>query len=162
MELDNLYNDALQLLQQLISIPSFSKEEDKTANAIEGFLQSKKITANRLLNNVWCTNKYFNANRPTVLLNSHHDTVKPNKQYKRDPFKADIENGKLFGLGSNDAGGCLVALMATFIHYYGRQKLKHNLVFAGTAEEEISGRNGIEALLNSDELLKLFGEPKLP
>lgn len=163
MEIDNLYNDALQLLQQLISIPSFSKEEDKTADAIEHFLQSKNITTNRLLNNVWCTSKYFDESKPTILLNSHHDTVKPNKQYKRDPFKADIEDGKLYGLGSNDAGGCLVSLIATFIYYYQHQNLQYNLVLAATAEEEISGKNGIELLL--PQLPKIdcaiVGEPTL-
>jgi acetylornithine deacetylase len=162
MEVDNLYNNALQLLQQLISIPSFSKEEDKTADAIESFLQSKKIITKRLLNNVWCTNKYFDETKPTILLNSHHDTVKPNKQYSRDPFKADIEDGKLFGLGSNDAGGCLVSLMAAFIHFYNQQNLKYNLVFAATAEEEISGKNGIEALLNSEDFIKLSNDLKSP
>jgi len=162
MEIDNLYNDALRLLQQLISIPSFSKEEDKTAEAIEIFLQSRNIQTNTLLNNIWCINKYFDKSKPTILLNSHHDTVRPNKQYSRDPFKADIEDGKLFGLGSNDAGGCLVSLIATFIHYHQQQNLKYNLVLAATAEEEISGKNGIETLLNSPGFSKLSGDSKLP
>ena len=160
MEIDNLYNGALQLLQQLISIQSFSKEEDKTADAIEAFLQSKNITTNRLLNNVWCTNKHFDASKPSILLNSHHDTVKPNKQYTRDPFQPTIEDGKLYGLGSNDAGGCLVSLIATFIHYYHQQNLKYNLVLAATAEEEISGKNGIELLLNNEGFIKLSGDTK--
>lgn len=147
MQIEDSYNDALQLLQQLISIPSFSKEEDKTADAIEFFLQSKNIEANRFLNNVWTKNKYFDEKKPTILLNSHHDTVKPNVQYTRNPFEPTIEDGKLFGLGSNDAGGCLVSLMATFIHFYNQQNLKYNLVFAATAEEEISGKNGVELLL---------------
>ena len=163
MGIDELYSDALQLLQELISISSFSKEEDKTADAIENFLQSKNITTNRLLNNVWCTNKYFNKAKPTILLNSHHDTVKPNQQYKRDPFQPTIEDNKLFGLGSNDAGGCLVALSATFIHNYHQQNLKYNLVFAATAEEEISGKNGIELLLPQlpDIDCAIVGEPTL-
>jgi acetylornithine deacetylase len=163
MEIDNLYNDALALLQQLISIPSFSKEEHKTADAIESFLRSKNITTNRLLNNVWCVNEFFDEHKPTILLNSHHDTVKPNKQYKKDPFSADIEDGKLYGLGSNDAGGCLVALIATFVHFYHLQNLPYNLVLAATAEEEISGKNGVELLLpqlpKSD--CAIVGEPTL-
>ena len=121
MEIDNLYDDALRLLRQLISLPSFSKEEDKTAAAIEIFLQSQSIQTNRLLNNVWCVNKYFDERKPTILLNSHHDTVRPNKQYSRDPFKADIKDGKLFGLGSNDAGGCLVALFRDGAHPFARR-----------------------------------------
>ncbi len=95
MQIEELYNDALLLLQLLISTPSFSKEENKTANLIESFLQSKNIETNRLLNNIWVTSKYFDADKPTILLNSHHDTVKPNKQYTRDPFKADIEDEKI-------------------------------------------------------------------
>jgi len=163
MDIDSLYNDALQLLQQLISIPSFSKEEDKTADAIEHFLHSKNIKTNRLLNNVWCINQYFDENKPAILLNSHHDTVKPNKQYTRNPFVADIEDGKLYGLGSNDAGGCLVALMATFIYFYQQQNLSYNLLFAATAEEEISGKNGVELLLTQLPAIDsaIVGEPTL-
>src|ERR1700755_1726963 len=162
MEIDNLYTDALQLLQQLISIQSFSKGEDKTADAIEAFLQSKNIITNRLLNNVWCTNEFFDINKPSILLNSHHDTVKPNKQYTKDPFQPLIENGKLYGLGSNDAGGCLVSLITTFIHFYQQENLKYNIVLAATAEEEISGKNGVELLLTNDEFLKLSGDVELP
>lgn len=163
MQVENLYNDALQLLQQLISIPSFSKDESKTADAIEVFLKSKNIKTKKLLNNVWCINKYFDETKPNILLNSHHDTVKPNTQYTRNPFSADIENGKLYGLGSNDAGGCLVALMATFIHFYNQQNLKYNFVFAATAEEEVSGKNGIELLLPQLPNIgcAIVGEPTL-
>ncbi len=131
----------------MIAIPSFSKEEDKTASSIERFLQSGGIETNRYLNNVWAKNKYYSESKPTMLLNSHHDTVKPNKGYTLDPFFPLEKDGKLFGLGSNDAGGCLVSLIAVFIHFYEQENLKYNLVFAATAEEEISGKNGIEALL---------------
>lgn len=139
--------DAIQLLQQLIETPSFSKEEDKTAVILESVLLDKGIPINRHLNNVWAINKHFDDSKPSILLNSHHDTVKPNKGYTKDPFKAIIEDDKLFGLGSNDAGGALVSLLATFIHFYDHENLKYNLVFAASAEEEISGTNGIEALL---------------
>ena len=162
MQIEQLYSEALQLLQQLISIPSFSKQEDNTADVIENFLQSKSVVTNRLLNNVWAINKYFDEGKPTILLNSHHDTVKPNPQYTRNPLSANIEDGKLYGLGSNDAGGCLVSLIETFIHFYHQQNLKYNLVLAATAEEEISGKNGIEALLNSNEFLKLSTSLKSP
>ena len=101
----------------------------------------------RVGNNVLALNKYFDGTRPTLLLNSHHDTVKPNSNYTRDPFLPAIENGKLFGLGSNDAGGCLVSLMMTFLHFYEIADLKYNLAFAATAEEEISGQGGIEMAL---------------
>jgi len=140
------FQQALDLLQELITIPSFSKEEDKTAHAIEEFFKSNQIQPNRYLNNVWAKNKYFNAEKPTIVLNSHHDTVRPNTGYTRDPFKAEIIDGKLFGLGSNDAGGPLVALIATFLHYYDQPDLKYNLIMVITAEEEISGVNGMESI----------------
>ena len=85
-EIHILYEEAVALLRQLISIPSFSREEDKTATAIETFLQSKKIIKHCYLNNVWSVNKYYDEAKPTLLLNSHHDTVKPNKGYTLDPF----------------------------------------------------------------------------
>jgi acetylornithine deacetylase len=142
-----LQAEAITLLKQLIAIPSISKEEDRTADAIATYLGSKSILVNRLRNNVWARNLHFDANLPTILLNSHHDTVRPNKAYTLDPFQPQEKGGKLFGLGSNDAGGCLVSLIATFLHYYAQEGLSHNLVLAATAEEEISGHNGIELLL---------------
>ncbi|NDA61432.1 MAG: M20/M25/M40 family metallo-hydrolase [Chitinophagia bacterium] len=139
--------EAVALLQSLIRIPSFSKQEGETARLLESFLLSKGIQANRYLNNVWATQQNYNPALPTILLNSHHDTVKPNKAYTRDPFDGAIEDGKIYGLGSNDAGGALVSLLFTFLHFYNRTDLKYNLLFAATAEEEISGSQGIEALL---------------
>jgi len=144
---DILYHKSISLLKELIAIPSFSKEESVTADCIERFLRAEQIPANRYLNNVWATNLYFDKAKPTLLLNSHHDTVKPNKAYTLDPFTPAEVDGKLFGLGSNDAGGSLVSLLAVFLHYYAQKSLTYNLVFAATAEEEISGKNGIEALL---------------
>ena len=161
MNTELLYNDAVQLLKQLIATPSFSKEEDKTAGIIEQFFVVRNIKANRLLNNVWCVNKYFDEAKPTILLNSHHDTVKPNAQYTKDPFSPIIEGGKLFGLGSNDAGGCLVGLIATFLFFYDKENLKYNLVIAATSEEEISGKNGIESILSVLPKIEtaIVGEP---
>ncbi len=146
-DLNILQSDAIDLLKELIAIPSFSKEEDKTASVIAEFLQSKDVSIERLLNNIWAKNKYFDPNKPTILLNSHHDTVKPNKGYTIDPFSPLEKENTLFGLGSNDAGGALVSLMATFLHFYKDEKLKYNLIIAATAEEEISGKNGVEVLL---------------
>ncbi len=142
-----LQAEAISLLRQLIAIPSFSKEEDKTADLIIAYLHSKNIPAQRLQNNIWAKNRYFDADKPTLLLNSHHDTVKPNKAYTLDPFSPIEKDGKLFGLGSNDAGGPLVSLIATFIYFYDRQGLHYNILLAVTAEEEISGHNGIELLV---------------
>lgn len=162
-EINTLHQQAVALLQQLIGIPSFSREENKTADIIESFLNQQGVSTNRKINNIWAWNKHFDATKPTILLNSHHDTVKPNSGYTRDPHNPTIENGKLFGLGSNDAGGCLVSLIATFLYYYDKPDLKYNLCLATTAEEEISGVNGLELII--PELGKLdfaiVGEPTL-
>ncbi|MDQ3016185.1 MAG: M20 family metallo-hydrolase [Bacteroidota bacterium] len=153
--------EAIALLQKLISLESFSKTEDRTADAIEAFLKEKGIATQRYLNNVWASNKYFDEAKQTLLLNSHHDTVKPNSQYTRDPFAPVIENGKIFGLGSNDAGGPLVSLLACFLHFYDRSDLNFNLIYAATAEEEISGKNGVEAILPKLSTIHcgIVGEP---
>jgi len=145
-ELHHLFESVYELLKVLISIPSFSKSEDKTADCIENFFATYNIPTHREMNNVWAFNKFYDASKPTILLNSHHDTVKPNASYTLNPFEPIEKDGKLYGLGSNDAGGCLVSLIATFIHFYDRENLNYNLVLAATAEEEISGVNGIESI----------------
>lgn len=146
-DIDQLHQQAIGLLQQLIRIPSFSKEEDKTADVIDQFLRMRGIVAERKLNNLWVRNKHFDPAKPTILLNSHHDTVKPNSGYTREPFDGLIEDGKLYGLGSNDAGGCLVSLIMVFLYFYEREGLKYNFCLATTAEEEISGVNGLELII---------------
>jgi acetylornithine deacetylase len=153
--------EAIDLLKQLIDIPSFSSEENKTADLLKSFLDRKGIVTNRKLNNVWAVNKHFNSVLPTILLNSHHDTVKPNNTYTKNPFSPEIIDGKLFGLGSNDAGGALVSLLATFLHYYENKNLKYNLVFCASAEEEISGTNGIASILTElpEINFAIVGEP---
>lgn len=144
-----LSNEAIALLKELIATPSFSKEEDQTAGIICLFFAKKGIPHFRIGNNVYASNKYFDESKPTILLNSHHDTVKPNKAYTLDPFAPVEQDDKLFGLGSNDAGGCLVSLAAVFLYFYERLDLKYNIVFAASAEEEISGKNGIELLFQN-------------
>ncbi|MEX6690975.1 M20 family metallo-hydrolase [Danxiaibacter flavus] len=158
-----LAKNATSLLKQLISTPSFSKEEEVTAEIIESFIESKGVTTYSYLNNIWAKNKYFDESKPTILLNSHHDTVRPNKGYTLDPFSPIEKDGKLYGLGSNDAGGCLVSLIATFLHFYKEPSLKYNLVIAATAEEEISGHNGVEILLPRLPKIDfgIVGEPTL-
>ena len=103
-----LEQNAIGLLKQLIATPSFSKEEEKTGDILAEFLSSKGVQVNRLQNNIWARCKHFDPSKPTILLNSHHDTVRPNKAYTLDPFAPLEQEGKLYGLGSNDAGGCLV------------------------------------------------------
>jgi acetylornithine deacetylase len=146
-EISILQAEAIELLKELIATPSFSKEEEQTAGILCRFLGVKDIVHTRVGNNVFALNKYFDENKPTILLNSHHDTVKPNPQYTKDPFVPITEEGKLYGLGSNDAGGCLVALIATFLYYYDKKDLRYNIIIAATAEEEISGSGGIEYTL---------------
>jgi acetylornithine deacetylase len=159
--IEKLQKDSLELLKNLISIQSFSKEEDKTADLIEQFLQDRQIKTHRKLNNIWAYNRYFDAGKPTMLLNSHHDTVKPNSGYTRNPYAPDIEDGILYGLGSNDAGGCLVSLIATFLYFYEQQDLTYNICLAATAEEEISGNHGLECVIpDLGELeFAIVGEP---
>lgn len=161
--LETFKNDSLVLLQDLIQIPSFSREEEKTADRLQQFLSVRGIKVHRKGNNVWAFNRHFDAGKPTILLNSHHDTVKPNPNYTRDPFEAIIEDDKLYGLGSNDAGGCLVSLIATFLYYEAASDLAYNLCLAATAEEEISGQNGIESVVpDLGELsFAIVGEPTL-
>jgi acetylornithine deacetylase len=146
-ELNILQSESIELLKELIATPSFSKEEDQTAGIIGKYFAQKNIAGTRVGNNVFALNKHYNDNRPTILLNSHHDTVKPNPQYTKNPFSPIIEDGKLYGLGSNDAGGSLVSLIATFLYYYEKTDSRYNIIFAATAEEEISGAGGIEYTL---------------
>jgi acetylornithine deacetylase len=156
-----LFQNAISILNQLIQTPSFSREEDQTAAIIANFLTQKNINNERLKNNIWAKNKYFSPNKPTVLLISHHDTVRPNAGYTRNPFQATQEAGRLYGLGSNDAGGCLVSLLAAFLFFYEKENLPYNLVFAAVAEEEISGANGLELLFPSLPKIDcaIVGEP---
>ena len=142
-----LVDEAIALLKYLIATPSMSREEGLTADLIETYLGKQGIVSQRVGHNVWAVNEAFDPQKPTLLLNSHHDTVKPNASYVRDPFAPTVEDGKLFGLGSTDAGGSLVCLLGTFAHFYKRRDLAYNLVVAASAEEEISGRGGIEQLL---------------
>lgn len=152
---------ATALLQKLIATPSFSKEEDATASILFDYLNHNGVTPNRHLNNVWAANKNFEPTKPTILLNAHHDTVKPNEGYTIDPYNAIIRDGKLYGLGSNDAGASLVSLLHVFLHYYTWENLAYNIIFAGTSEEEISGKNGIEGLVPELPAINcaIIGEP---
>ena len=147
MEIKALTENAISLLKELIETPSFSTEEAQTAVLIENWFTNHSIPFHRTKNNIWATNKYFDESKPTLLLNSHHDTVKPNTAYTKDPFKAVVEEGKLYGLGSNDAGGCLISLIATFTHFYAQKNLSYNLVIVASAEEENSGKNGLNSML---------------
>lgn len=158
--MEALQNEAIALLKQLIAIPSFSKEENGTAEVIEQFLRIKGASPERHGNNVWAFVSPYQAHLPTIWLNSHHDTVKPNTGYTQDPFSPIERDGKLFGLGSNDAGGPLVAMIATFCYFIGKE-LPFNLLLVASAEEEISGPNGMSSLLEilPPAELVVVGEP---
>jgi len=151
----------IDLLKSLISKQSFSKEEDEAAAVMRAFLDNENIPYKTKENNTWACNKYFAKEKPTLLLDSHIDTVLPAKGYTKDPFSPIEEGDKLYGLGSNDAGGPLVSLLATFIHFYNREDLPFNIVFAATAEEEISGRRGLEIVLPevAPITFAIIGEP---
>jgi len=155
-----LANEAIQLLRQMIAIPSFSKEEKEIADFLEQYLTERGYVVFRHLNNIWLQSPGFDVSRPTILLNSHLDTVKPGSSWIRNPFEASLENGKLFGLGSNDAGASLVSLLQVFF-YLTQRTQPYNLIFAATAEEEISGKNGIEIMLQEFPKVDfaIVGEP---
>jgi len=161
--IEKLTKEAIVLLQHMIAKQSFSSEEDETALLIMQWFSTHDIKFESDNHNVWAKNKFFDVSKPTILLNSHHDTVKPNKGYTRDPFLAEIIDGKLYGLGSNDAGGCLVSLLATFAHFYSHKELKYNLVIVASAEEESSGQNGLNSMLSIIPTIDvaIVGEPTL-
>ncbi len=164
--------EALELLKKLISTPSHSREEGATASIIEGWLSDHSIASEdqkRLNNNVLAYSRGFfseqNRAKPILLLNSHHDTVKPAASYTRNPYSADVEDGKLYGLGSNDAGASVVGLMSAFVaHYPTSEALPMRIILAITAEEEVMGENGIRSLIDTelkDVTMAIVGEPTL-
>lgn len=163
MDQKKLTEKALELLKKLISTPSFSKQEDKTAEAIQDWFTFFEIPFTRENNNVYAKNKYWDDAKPTLLLNSHHDTVRPNQAYTNDPFHPHIKDGKLYGLGSNDAGGCLVSLLATFSYFYASENLNHNILMVASAEEENAGKHSLRGLLpHLPEIdVAIVGEPTL-
>lgn len=159
----NLSEEMIALLSELIAIPSFSREEHGTADRLAQFFAKHEMKYDRRGNNVWVKNLHLSDSKPTLLLNSHHDTVKPNKGYTRDPYTAAIEDGKLYGLGSNDAGGPLVSLLGAFLYFYDRSDLPMNIIYAATAEEEVSGKGGVESIVADlgNIQLAIVGEPTL-
>lgn len=156
-----LTNQVIELLKSLIKTPSFSGKEEKTGDLIEAFFYKKNIPIQRLGNNIIARNQHFEASKKTIVLNSHHDTVKVNNGWTKDPFGAEVSEGKLFGLGSNDAGASLVSLIATFCFFYD-EKLSFNLVLIASAEEENFGPGGIKSVLPTLDFeieFAIVGEP---
>ena len=157
-------HEAIALLDKLIATPSISREESATADILEAFLREKGVEVQRIHNNVWALCKHFDATKPTLLLNSHHDTVKPSAAYTKEPYLPLHADGKIYGLGSNDAGASLVSLATIFCNNYDAP-LSYNLVLALTAEEEVMGEKGMRAMLPELERagiridMALVGEP---
>ena len=172
MKNSELYNDAIALLCELIRIPSFSRKEGGTADLIAKWLAGKGFDdVRRHGNNVWVRNIHFDPAKPTILLCSHHDTVRPSEAWTRDPFNPAIEKkdgaARLYGLGSNDAGASAVSMATTFRYFYDRKDLKYNLILALVGEEEISGPGGVRSILPELKLgdnpadFAIVGEPTM-
>lgn len=160
LDISNYTSEAQTLLQALIGIPSISREEDAAANFLQNYIEEIGIMTGRSGNNIWCISPMFDINRPTILLNSHLDTVRPVNGWRKQPFTPKIENGKLYGLGSNDAGASLVSLFQAYRHLSSTTQ-SYNLIFLASCEEEISGKNGIESVLPQlpPITLGVVGEP---
>lgn len=139
--------EATELLKSLIAIPSISRDEEKAADYLQNYIEMQGIATGRKGNNIWCLSPMFDLKKPTLLLNSHIDTVKPVNGWRKDPFTPILEsNGKLYGLGSNDAGASVVSLLQVFFQLC-RTKQAYNLIYLASCEEEVSGKDGIECVL---------------
>ena len=143
---ESITSEAVGLLKSLISIPSPSREEEKAADYLQNYIEAEGMTTGRKGNNIWCLSPMFDLKKPTILLNSHIDTVKPVNGWRKDPFTPREENGKLYGLGSNDAGASVVTLLQVFLQLCRKQQ-SYNLIYLASCEEEVSGKGGIESVL---------------
>lgn len=145
-DIPTLVSEATGLLKSLISIPSLSRDEEKAADYLQNYIEMQGMTTGRKGNNIWCLSPMFDLKKPTLLLNSHIDTVKPVNGWRKDPFTAIEENGRLYGLGSNDAGASVVSLLHVFLQLC-RTTQSYNLIYLASCEEEVSGKGGIECVL---------------
>lgn len=159
-ELIHSTSEAIGLLKSLISIPSISREEEQAADFLQNYIETEGVQTGRKGNNIWCMSPTFDLQKPTILLNSHIDTVKPASGWRKAPFAPQEENGKLYGLGSNDAGASVVSLLQVFLQLC-RTQQAYNLIFLASCEEEVSGKGGIESVLSAlpPISLAIVGEP---
>ena len=160
-DITTLTSEAVSLLQSLIAIPSVSRDEARAADCLQQYMELQGMDTGRKGNNVWCMGPAFDLKKPTLLLNSHIDTVKPVSGWRRDPFTPRLEpNGKLYGLGSNDAGASVVSLLQVFLQLC-RTSQSYNLLFLASCEEEVSGKDGLESVLPQlpPVAFALVGEP---
>ena len=146
MTQEQYVNDAVALLEKLIATPSVSRNEKDAADVMEQAVRDYGFEPHREANNIWIVDPHFDSSRPTLLLNAHIDTVKPVASWKRDPFSPDIEEGTLYGLGSNDCGGGLCSLLQMF-RMLTEKPQHYNLIYLASAEEEVSGKDGISRAL---------------
>lgn len=146
MNIEEQVNEAVSLLEQMVSIPSVSREEKEVADLLEKFMQDKQLSPQRDGNNVWSVAPAYNREKPTLLLNAHIDTVRPAASWTREPFCATREGDRIYGLGTNDDGASVVSLLQAFITLSQKEQ-PYNLVFLASCEEEVSGKNGIERIL---------------
>lgn len=144
--IERMAYEAVELLKELIAIPSISREETKAADRLEAFMTENGLKTHREGNNIWTMNEPLDSNKPTLLLNAHIDTVKPAASWQHDPFTPSVEDGKLYGLGSNDCGGGLVSLLQAY-RILKDHNLPYNLVYLASAEEEVSGKDGISRVI---------------
>lgn len=160
IDMDYHISEAVTLLKSLIGIPSPSREEQGVADFLQTFIEETGIMTGRLGNNIWCVSPISDPSKPTILLNSHIDTVKPVNGWRRQPFTAKVEDGRIYGLGSNDAGASVVSLFEVF-RYLSATEQAYNLIFLASCEEEVSGKNGIESVLPQlpPIALGIVGEP---
>lgn len=151
---------AIDLLKKMIAISSFSREEDDVADMLFNWMTDKGLSPVRKGNNIWVKSPDFNNSKPTILLNSHLDTVRPGDKWTVDPFDPIMVDGKLIGLGSNDAGASAVSLIHTFLSLI-QSVQPNNFILAITAEEEVSGVNGISSVVEEFGPIDLgvVGEP---
>lgn len=146
-DVKKLTDEAVGLLKQLISIPSVSRDEQLAADCLQTYIEAQGMETCRKGNNIWCLSPGFDVKKPTLLLNSHIDTVKPVSGWLKDPFTPKLEsNGKLYGLGSNDAGASLVSLLHVFLTLC-KYNQSYNMIFLASCEEEVSGKGGIECVI---------------
>ena len=161
MQKEIIISDSIELLKAMIEIPSLSREENEVVDYLEEKFRLWGLSFERSGNNIWILSSHWSESKPVILFNSHVDTVRSGKGWTYEPFKATVEDDRLTGLGSNDAGASVVALLGAFRYFYNTENLPYNLIFCASAEEEISGPNGVASVL--DQLgkidLAIVGEP---
>lgn len=158
--IDALYYDAVDLLKEMIRTTSFSREEHRVADLLQKYMLTYGFESGRKGNNVWIMSNDFDSNKPTILLNSHMDTVRIVSGWNKDPFGAEVDGNTLYGLGSNDAGASLVSLLHAFF-MLSQKRQSYNLIFLASCEEEVSGNNGVEIALTELPNISfgIVGEP---